>query len=70
MAWRLRDCDRETRSFAEDEADSFESTYVRAGGKNICVEGVGPGVVKPRLIDNGKDGTRLVSAHTGVERSR
>jgi hypothetical protein len=35
------------------------------GGKDSCGKRGEPGVVKPRLIDNGKDGTRLASAHPG-----
>ena len=42
-------------------------TYIRcAGGRDVCSGRGEAGVVKPRLINNGKDGTRLVFAHTGV----
>lgn len=41
--------------------------YAQRLAKDVCSRRGEAGVVKPRLINNGKDGTRMVFAHTGVD---
>lgn len=44
--------------------------YTRTLGGYVCSRRGEAGVVKPRLINNGKDGTRLVFVYTGVDPPR